>query len=298
MTREITRNMEALPTLDSSAIQRIKRYGTTSQVVEGEILIEQGKPLDHFIVVLEGEAVVELTSRIGPELIATHGPGEFFGDINMLSGRPSLIRGRMVKAGSIVTVKRSDLRALMQNDTELGDIFMRAFILRRIELVASSAGDVVVLGSLNSAGTLRVREFLTRNSYPYSFIDLDKDKDVQKLLDQFQVSDIPVVIYGRQPVLRNPANEEIAKLLGFNDSVSELELRDVTIVGAGPSGLSAAVYAASEGLSTLVLRRALREARRVPVLVLKTISVFQTGSPETSWQLEPTIRHKSSVPSS
>jgi thioredoxin reductase (NADPH) len=163
MTREITRNMEALPTLDSSAIQRIKRYGTTSQVVEGEILIEQGKPLDHFIVVLEGEAVVELTSRIGTELIATHGPGEFFGDINMLSGRPSLIRGRMVKAGSIVTVKRSDLRALMQNDTELGDIFMRAFILRRIELVASSAGDVVVLGSLNSAGTLRVREFLTRN---------------------------------------------------------------------------------------------------------------------------------------
>jgi thioredoxin reductase (NADPH) len=202
MMREITRNMEALPTLDSSAIQRIKRYGTTSQVVEGEILIEQGKPLEHFIVVVEGEAVVELTNQIGTELIATHGPGEFFGDINMLSGRPSLIRGRMVKAGSIVTVKRSDLRALMQNDTELGEVFMRAFILRRIELVASSAGDVVVLGSLNSAGTLRIREFLTRNSYPYSFIDLDKDKDVQKLLDQFQVSDIPVVIYGRQPVLQ------------------------------------------------------------------------------------------------
>ncbi|MGA7292010.1 MAG: FAD-dependent oxidoreductase [Terriglobales bacterium] len=245
--------MEAFPTLDSSAIQRIKRYGTTSQVAEGEILIEQGKPLEHFIVVVEGEAAVELTNRIGTELIANHGRGEFFGDINMLSGRPSLIRGRMVKAGSIVTVKRSDLRALMQNDTELGEVFMRAFILRRIELLASSAGDVVVLGSLNSAGTLRIREFLTRNSYPYSFIDLDKDKDVQKLLDQFQVSDIPVVIYGRQPVLRNPANEEIAKLLGFNDSVSELELRDVTIVGAGPSGLSAAVYAASEGLSTLVL---------------------------------------------
>jgi len=85
-TREIIRNAEALPTLGSSAIQRVKRYGTTSQVAEGEILIKQGKPLDHFIVVLEGEAVVELTNQIGTELIATHGPGEFFGDINMLSG--------------------------------------------------------------------------------------------------------------------------------------------------------------------------------------------------------------------
>jgi thioredoxin reductase (NADPH) len=161
----------------------------------------------------------------------------------------------MVKPGSIVTVKRADLKVLMQNDSELGELFMRAFILRRIELLASSAGDVAVLGSLNSAGTLHVREFLVRNGYPYSFIDLEKDKDVQSMLDQFQisVSDIPVLIHRGEKVLRNPSNEEIAQLLGFNESVSEQELRDVTIVGAGPAGLSAGVYAASEGLNTLLL---------------------------------------------
>jgi thioredoxin reductase (NADPH) len=255
MNTPLLKNKQAFPTLDHSAIQRIMRYGTASVVGEGAILVEQGEPMEHFIVVVEGEAVVEMTSQNGTELIATHGPGEFFGDVHLLSGRPSLVRGRMVKAGSIVTVKRADLKVLMQNDSELGELFMRAFILRRIELLASSSGDVTVLGSLNSAGTLRVREFLVRNGYPYSFIDLEKDKDVQSMLDQFQtsVSDIPVLIHRGEKVLRNPSNEEIAQLLGFNESVSEEELRDVTIVGAGPAGLSAAVYAASEGLNTLLL---------------------------------------------
>jgi thioredoxin reductase (NADPH) len=255
MNTPLLKNKQAFPTLDPTAIQRIMRYGTASVVGEGAILVEQGEPMEHFIVVVEGEAVVEMTSQNGTELIATHGPGEFFGDVHLLSGRPSLVRGRMVKAGSIVTVKRADLKVLMQNDSELGELFVRAFILRRIELLASSSGDVAVLGSLNSAGTLRVREFLVRNGYPYSFIDLEKDKDVQSLLDQFQisVSDIPVLIHRGEKVLRNPSNEEIAQLLGFNESVNEEELRDVTIVGAGPAGLSAAVYAASEGLNTLLL---------------------------------------------
>jgi thioredoxin reductase (NADPH) len=114
-------------------------------------------------------------------------------------------------------VKRADLKVLMQNDSELGELFMRAFILRRIELLASSSGDVAVLGSLNSAGTLRVREFLVRNGYPYSLIDLERDKDVQSMLDQFQisVSDIPVLIHRAETILRNFSNEEIAQLLGF-----------------------------------------------------------------------------------
>jgi thioredoxin reductase (NADPH) len=254
-TTQTARNREAFPTLDTSAIERVMRHGTVSQVGEGEILAEQGRPMEHFVVIVEGEAVVEQTTTSGTELIATHGPGEFFGDVNLLSGRPSLVRGRMVKAGRIVTVERSDLRALMQSDAELGELFMRAFILRRMELLSSSAGDVVVLGSLNSAGTLRIREFLTRNGYPYAFIDLEKDQEVQKFLDQFHISisEIPVLIHGHEPVLKNPSNEEISRTLGFNDSVSESELRDVTIVGAGPAGLSAAVYAASEGLSTLLL---------------------------------------------
>ena len=255
MMTEGPRNKELFPTLDSKAIQRVLRYGTTSDVAEGTILVEQGEQMEHFIVVVEGEAVVEMIGQNGMELIGRHGPGEFFGDVHLLSGRPSLARGRMAKSGSVVLVKRANVKLLMQNDTELGEIFMKAFVLRRIELLASSSGDVAVLGSLNSAGTLRSREFLVRNGYPYSFVDLEKDKDVQSLLDEFQiaVSDIPVLIHRGERVLRNPSNEEIAQMLGFNESVSEEELRDVVIVGAGPAGLSAAVYAASEGLNTLLL---------------------------------------------
>jgi thioredoxin reductase (NADPH) len=250
----ITRNEQAFPVLDTAEMERVQRHGVVSGVATDQVLVQQGEPMQHFIVVIDGEIAVELTSRRGTELIATHGPGEFFGDVNALSGRPSLVRGRMTKAGRIVTVPRANLQNLMQNDTELGEMFMRAFVLRRVELLATSSGDVVVLGSPNSGGTLRIREFLTRNGYPYSFIDLDRDADVQTVLDQFQIkiSDIPVLIQGKH-VLRNPSDEEIANTLGFNRGVNDHDLRDVMIIGAGPAGLSAAVYAASEGLSVLLL---------------------------------------------
>ena len=254
-TTQTARNPDAFPTLDASAIERVMRHGAVCHAATGEILAEQGKPMEYFVVIVDGEAVVELTTNSRTELIATHGPGEFFGDVHLLSGRPSLVQSRMVKAGRIVKVRRSDLKSLMQGDAELSEIFMRAFLLRRMELLASSAGDVIVLGSLNSAGTLRIRDFLSRNGYPYTFVDLEKERDVQKLLDQFHISvaDIPVLIHGQKPVLKNPSNEEITRTLGFNDSVSEHEVRDVVIVGAGPAGLSAAVYGASEGLDTLLL---------------------------------------------
>ena len=161
----------------------------------------------------------------------------------------------MLSAGRIVTMDRAGLQNLMQTDNELGEFFMRAFILRRVELLATSVGDAIVLGSNNSSGTLRIRDFLLRNGHPFSFVDLDKDEGVQGLLDEFHVcvEDIPVLICRGQYVLKNPTNAEIAECLGFDSSVDESEIRDVTIVGAGPAGLSAAVYAASEGLSALVL---------------------------------------------
>jgi thioredoxin reductase (NADPH) len=143
----------------------------------------------------------------------------------------------------------------MQSDAELGDIMMRAFILRRVELVAAGMGDVVLIGSMHSVGTLRIKEFLTRNGHPYSYIDLDNDADVQNLLDGFSIdaSEIPVVICRGQVVLRNPSDQQISDCLGFNDAIEQTQVRDVVIIGAGPSGLAAAVYGASEGLGVLVL---------------------------------------------
>jgi thioredoxin reductase (NADPH) len=143
----------------------------------------------------------------------------------------------------------------VQTDSELSEIFMRAFILRRVELIAHGFGDVVLVGSNYSPGTLRVKEFLTRNGHPFASIDLDRDPDVQALLDRFQVTvdDVPVVICRGVVVLRNPTNGQIADCLGFNEAIDQTRVRDVVIIGAGPSGLSAAVYSASEGLDVLVL---------------------------------------------
>src|SRR5919199_177756 len=184
-----------------------------------------------------------------------HGPGEFTGEVNMLSGRRSLVRARATKVGKVIELDHQQMLGLIQTDAELGEILMRAFILRRVELIAAGVGDIVLVGSTYSAGTLRIREFLMRNGHPYSYIDVERDSDVQNLLDSFQISagEIPVLICRGQVVLRNPSNQEIADCLGFNESVDQTQVRDLVVIGAGPSGLAAAVYGASEGLDVLML---------------------------------------------
>ena len=133
------------------------------------------------------------------------------------------------------------MMGLIQTDAELGEILTRAFILRRVELIAAGVGDIVLIGSTNSASTLRIKEFLMRNGHPYSYIDLERDPDVQNLVDSFQVSasEIPVLICRGQVVLRNPSNQQIANCLGFNESVDQTKVRDLVVIGAGPSGLAA-----------------------------------------------------------
>ena len=249
------RNPLAYPVLAEADQARIKQCGSVEQVPCGVVLVQQGEPMDQFLVVLSGTLEVDQVSGFGTESIAEHGPGEFFGDIHLLSGRQSIVRARMTQAGTIVRLTRTALQSLMQSDTTLGEVLLRAFILRRLDLLSMGRGDAILLGSSNSVGTLRIREFLTRNGYPYSFVDLDREHDVQHLLDQFQisVSDIPVLICRGEYVLRNPTDEEVAQCLGMNSGIDEAAVRDVVIVGAGPAGLAAAVYAASEGLSTLVL---------------------------------------------
>jgi thioredoxin reductase (NADPH) len=166
-----------------------------------------------------------------------------------------MFRVRVTEPGEVLEVDRSQIQALLQTDSELSDILLRAFILRRVELVAHALGDVALIGSVHSPATLRIKEFLTRNSHPYAYIDLDAEPDVQALLDRFHISiaDIPVLICRGENVLKNPSNEEIADCLGFNDAIDRTHVRDVVVVGAGPAGLAAAVYGASEGLDVLVV---------------------------------------------
>jgi thioredoxin reductase (NADPH) len=144
---------------------------------------------------------------------------------------------------------------LVQTDAELSEIIMRAYLLRRAEFVAAGVGDVVLIGSMYSAGTLRIKEFLMRNGHPYSYVDVERDSGVQNLLDAFNTtaSEVPVMICRGETVLRNPTNQQVADCLGFNEIVDQTQIRDLVIIGAGPAGLAAAVYAASEGLDVLVL---------------------------------------------
>ena len=219
------------------------------------MLFEAGNPVVPFFVVRTGRIEIGRPDGAGVTPIVELGPGQFTGEANMLSGRRSLVRVQALEPSDVAELTRAQLLSLVQTDAELGEILMRAFILRRVELIARGLGDVALVGSSHSPGTLRIKEFLTRNGHPYTYIDLDRDADVQDLLDRFKVAitDIPVVICRGKTVLRNPTNQEIARCLGFNDAIDQTHVRDVVVVGAGPAGLAAAVYAASEGLDVLVL---------------------------------------------
>jgi len=222
---------------------------------EGEVLYEQGHRAAPFFVVISGELEVVRPSVPVETLITTYESGLFTGEVGTLSGRRSLFRVRATKPGKVIELDRQQMLALIQTDTELGEILMRAFILRRVELIAAGVGDIVLIGSAYSASTLRIKGFLMRNGQPYSNMDLERDSEVQNLLDSFQISpgEIPVLICRGQLVLRNPTNQEIADCLGFNESIDQTHVRDLVIIGAGPSGLAAAVYGASEGLDVMVL---------------------------------------------
>ena len=209
---------QLFPTL-TAQMARIAAHGATRAVRGGDRLVEAGDQVVPFFVVVQGAIEIVQILDEAETIVAVHGPGQFSGEVNMISGRRALFTARAREDGTIIVLDREQVVKLVQNDPELSEILMRAFILRRVELVATGMGDVVLIGSAHSPGTLRVKEFLTRNSHPYTYIDLDREHDVQALLDRFHVavSDVPVLICRGSAVLRNPTNAEIADCLGFND---------------------------------------------------------------------------------
>ena len=243
------------PTLTPEQMARVAAHGHPRQIHSGELLIEAGDKVVPFFVVKTGHVEIVRPSSQSEMMITVHGPGQFTGEVNLISGRRALFRARAREAGEVIELSRDSLVALVQTDAELSEILMRAFLLRRTELIAAALGDVVLIGSTHSPGTLRIKEFLTRNGHPYAYIDLDRDPDTQELLDRFRITeaDVPVLICRGEAVLKNPTNQRIADCLGFNEAIDQTHLRDVVIVGAGPAGLAAAVYGASEGLDVLVL---------------------------------------------
>ncbi|HEY1696948.1 MAG TPA: FAD-dependent oxidoreductase [Polyangiaceae bacterium] len=249
------RRDQVFPTLSDAQLQRIARYGERHRALAGEILFEQGTAALGIRVVLSGTLEIIRPGILGDERITVQHAGEFTGEMNVLAGRRALVRARMVEEGDVLVIGPEGFRRLVQEDPEVSEILMRAFILRRVALIAGGQGDATLIGSMHSADTLRLQEFFTRNAHPYTYVDVDRDAAVQALLDRFHVgvADVPVVLCRGETVLKNPSNEAVADCFGFNAAIDAGRTRDVVVVGAGPGGLAAAVYAASEGLDVLVL---------------------------------------------
>jgi thioredoxin reductase (NADPH) len=252
---QVERPAQTFPTLTPEQIARIERLGTRRKVKRGELLFDQGSEGVSFYVILSGalEVVRPLKNREDP--IVVHRAGQFTGEITLLTGRRSLARGRVLEDGEVIELGGEVLRTLVQTDSELSELLMRAFILRRINLIAQGWGDVLLVGSHHSPSTLRLKEFLMRNGHPYTYLDVESDADAENILDHFgvRVDEVPVLICRGELVLRNPTFEQVAVCLGFNVAIDVGVVRDLLVVGAGPAGLAAAVYGASEGLDVLVL---------------------------------------------
>jgi thioredoxin reductase (NADPH) len=247
---------QTFPSLTAAQIDRIRPYGAVRRVDRGDVLFRPNQTgISFFVLLSGGMEIVQPDFDGGERTVANHGPGHFTGELTMITGRRCLVLGRVTEPGEFLELSGEALRSLVAKDAELSETLMRAFILRRLALVNMGLGNVILLGSRHSAGTLDLREFLSRNGHPYTYIDLDTDSDSQALLDRFHVklSEVPVVICNTRGVLRNPSIQQLAGCLGFNSSIDKSQVRDLIIVGAGPAGLAAAVYGASEGLNVLVI---------------------------------------------
>ncbi len=251
----VERREQLFPRLTDAQLQRVVQYGTRRRVRDGEVLFRQGDEGVHFFVVLQGALDIVQPDGAGERLIVRHQAGEFSGETAMLSGRRALSTARSNGDGEVVDIAPSGLRQLVVTDAELSELLMRAFILRRVALISHHWGDVILVGARHDAGTLRISEFLTRNAHPYAYLDVDRDEGGQAILERFELgtADIPVLICRGTRVLKAPSDAEVAECLGFNVGIATDAVRDVVVVGGGPAGLSAAVYAASEGLDVLVL---------------------------------------------
>src|SRR5580692_4186736 len=249
------RAAQMFPELTSAQMDRIAGVGERREVRAGEMLYDVGDQNTRFFVVLSG--AIDIVRPVGDheEPVTAHHRGQFTGEINMLSARRSLVRARVSADGTVIAVDRDAVHTLVQRDPELSEILMRAFILRRVALMGELAQDTVLLGSRHSGATQTIREFLSRNGQPFIYQDVETDPSVQVLLDRFQigVNEVPVLICHSGHVLKNPSIETLASTIGLSGDLRSDDVRDVIIVGAGPAGLAAAVYGASEGLDVLVV---------------------------------------------
>src|SRR3989449_10027071 len=250
------RRAQMFPILADEEIARLRRFGAARRYADGECLFETGKTSPGMFVVLSG--VLRITGRDGHGhdlLIAELSAGGFSGEIGQLSGRRALADGVAAGAVEALLVVTEQLRALLVAEAALGEEIMRALILRRVGLIEMGAGGPVLIGAPSSPDMARLRNFLARNGIPHLVFDPASDPDAHAFIERYapRPEDMPLVACPDGSVLRNPGENELARCIGMLDAADAERVHDVAVVGAGPAGLATAVYAASEGLSVIVI---------------------------------------------
>ncbi|BDU21867.1 FAD-dependent oxidoreductase [Dyella sp. GSA-30] len=250
------RDAQRFPRLNDDMAQRIATYGSEENVPAGTLLFEQGQRVVDFFFVLEGSIqIFDLGSDGQPRTVAMHSAHQFSGELDHLNQRRILVSGLAVVPTRLIRIKRQNFARLIAAETDIGEIIMRAFILRRVGLIRMGSGGVVVVGPVHGADTLRLQRFLIRNGYPHRLLDTESESGATEWMRSFELTPdvLPVVITPDHKLLRNPSTAELADNLGLTETIEPDHVHDVAVVGAGPSGLAAAVYAASEGLNTIVI---------------------------------------------
>jgi thioredoxin reductase (NADPH) len=246
----------AFPVLTEAQIAAVAKFSTCNRFEAGEILFAAGERDFKFFIIKSGEVAIHENSSGEDRILVKHGPGQFSGDIDMLTGRAAIVTGVAETACQVYEISRPDLRRILNEMPVLSDILLRAFLMRRQMLEESGLIGARVVGSRFSKDTHRIREFLSRHRVPFTWIDIENDPSVDDLLQHFNVakSETPIVVCGRGAMVRNPSNAQLADHIGIRKPLEHV-IHDLVIVGAGPAGLAAAVYGASEGLKTVLLDR-------------------------------------------
>ena len=251
-----TRHDQMFPNLETSEIERVRRFGEVQSIGAGEALASVGNVGHGLSIILSGEVEVTQHDRSGRgAVIVTHGPGAFLGELAQLAGHPSLVDARARGPVQALIISPDRLRALLIAEAELGERIMRALILRRVGLLETGAGGPVIVGRAESGDVLRLENFLRRNGHPHQTLNAMTDPEAKALIERFHVDpgQLPIVLCPGGQLLRNPGEDELARCIGLVGPIDPDRIYDVVIIGAGPAGLAAAVYAGSEGLSALVL---------------------------------------------
>jgi thioredoxin reductase (NADPH) len=255
-TDPYAREAQIFPRLSHEMAARVAAYGTEERLAKGELVFQRGQRSVDFFFLLEGSIeIFDLDPHGEPNVFTVHGERQFTGELDLFNDRQILVSGRTGSDSRVVRIRRADFRRLVGAEPDIGEIVMRAFILRRVGLIRRGQGGVVLIGPGHGADTLRLQRFLTRNGYPHRLLDTERDPDASGFLACFELTpeQLPVVIAPDERVFRNPTAAALADDLGLTEEIDPERVHDVAVVGAGPAGLAAAVYAASEGLGTIVV---------------------------------------------